>query len=214
MPFYAYIYSDPVTYVPFYVGRGSRDRAKAHMAPRGSHNAAMKAHINKLRIVNTKPLITIIETSTTQFASMLEVGLIKQFGRKSIGTGSLYNLTDGGEDCTGRIRTDEQKKKTSESLKAFYATNKCVKTQESIEKMKATKAKNPTGTGRWMNNGEKQTKVKEQDVESFIANGWKLGQIRGFCTEEYRAKLRAAAKAQWNKFKSAGNTSNFNKAKG
>ena len=213
MAFYAYIYSDPITYEQFYVGRGHGERAQAHMSPKGSHNKGVKSRITKLKLEGLKPIITIIETSTTQFASMLEVGLVKQFGRRSHGTGTLYNLTDGGEDSTGRVRTEEQKRKTSESLKKFYATHKCVKTQESIDKMKATKAKHPTGTGKWMNNGERQTKVELQYVKKFLDDGWVLGQFRNFCNDEYREKLRIAAKKQWAIFKSTGNTSNLIKIK-
>ncbi len=213
MAYYAYIYSDPVTYEHFYVGRGSRDRARSHMSPRGSHNAPMNSRIKKLKEVGLKPIVTVIETSTTQFASMLEIGLIKQFGRKSLGTGTLYNLTDGGEDLTGRIRTEEQKRKTSESLKKFYANVKYTVKPESIAKMKATKAKNPTGIGRWMNNGDRNIKVKPENVKSMEECGWVLGMLKKYCTDEYKTKLSNAAKKQWAAVKSVGHTGNLIKIK-
>jgi hypothetical protein len=173
----------------------------------------MNSRIKKLKEVGLKPIVTIIETSTTQFASMLEIGLIKQFGRKSLGTGTLYNLTDGGEDLTGRTRTVDQNKKTSESLKKFYANVKRTVTSETIEKIKATKAKRPTGTGRWMNNGERGKKVKLEDVAAMQDKGWVLGALRTFCTEEYKEKLRTAAKKQWATVKSTGHTGNLIKIK-
>lgn len=92
--YYAYIYSDPVTRVPFYVGKGSGRRAYVHTSR--CHNKRMKAKIEAIKLAGAKPIVNLIETSTNEFALMLEKGLVKLFGRKDIGTGSLYNLNDGG----------------------------------------------------------------------------------------------------------------------
>ena len=43
--------------------------------------------------------------------------MIALFGRKDLGTGILRNLTDGGEGASGRILTEETKKKIGEANK-------------------------------------------------------------------------------------------------
>ena len=213
MSFYAYIYTDPTTYIPFYVGRGQRDRAYTHLCPRGSHNKEVNSHILKLRENHLLPIVTIIETSTQEFASMLELGLVRKFGRKSLNKGSLYNLTDGGEFNYGHIHSQEHTRKISESLLKFYESNKCIKSPESIAKMKATKAKNPTGTGRWMYRDGLQTKIKPENVQSCLDAGWRLGVIGKYITEEYRNIIRQSATEQWAQVKSTGHTSSLIKIK-
>ena len=44
----------------------------------------------------------------------IEIDLIRKYGRKDLGTGSLCNLTDGGEGVLGLIVSDETKRKLSE----------------------------------------------------------------------------------------------------
>ena len=50
-------------------------------------------------------------------ACYIEVELIKKYGRVDLGTGSLVNLTNGGEGTTKKIVTQETRKKMSESRK-------------------------------------------------------------------------------------------------
>ena len=78
----------------------------------------------------------------------------------SFGTGHLnkQHRAKLSEIYSKRKRTEYSKKKTSETLKEYYKNYKQVITPEAIVKMKETKAKNPTGTGRWMNNGCLQKK--------------------------------------------------------
>ena len=68
--FYSYVYVDPRNDELFYVGKGKRDRAYAHL--KGSHNQLVERKINKIRATGQEPLVGIIETSTEEFAFMLE----------------------------------------------------------------------------------------------------------------------------------------------
>jgi hypothetical protein len=74
-------------------------------------------------------------------------------------------------------------------------------TPEKIAKMKETKAKNPTGTGKWMNDGNIQTKIKHENVDKYIEMGWKMGTLKKHITVEYREKLKVASINQWKKQK-------------
>lgn len=127
--YYAYIYSDPITNVPFYVGKGTDRRAYTHLNK--CHNLAVSNKIQKLKQQNLKPFIDIIETSTEEFAFMLEKGLVKQYGRVDLKTGTLFNFTDGGEFTgpkkgrpapnKGIKMSDAQKKKISDTKKGVNA---------------------------------------------------------------------------------------------
>jgi len=199
--YYAYIYTHPVSYAHLYVGKGTRDRATAHMSPRGSENGLLRKEISDLRKVGMKPIVTKIQTSTEEFAFMLERGLIKLFGRKDLGKGTLCNFSDGGDGPVNLVRSEEAKRKTSETLKTFYKTHVRVQTKESIDKIKASKKAKPTGTGKWINNGVVQTKCKIEELQDKLNNGWALGTLKKHITEEYRNKLKASAYKQWQRQK-------------
>lgn len=53
---------------------------------------------------------------TIEEACEIEVYLILFYGRKDLGTGTLVNMTNGGERNLGHIQTEEQKKKHSERM--------------------------------------------------------------------------------------------------
>lgn len=93
----------------FYVGIGYIVRSKS------------KNHRNKhwLNIVkNTEYEIQVLKTKITwEEAVELEKILISWYGRRDLNTGSLVNLTDGGEGSYGRVTTIETRLKMSEILK-------------------------------------------------------------------------------------------------
>ena len=127
--YYAYIYSDPVINLPFYVGKGTGRRAYQHLNK--CHNPAVHNKIQKLKRENLKPFIDVIETSTEEFAFMLEKGLVKQYGRVDLKTGSLFNFTEGGEFTgakkgrpapnKGTKLSEERKKQMSIRMKGINA---------------------------------------------------------------------------------------------
>lgn len=124
MTLYAYIYRDPTNAEPFYVGKGMGDRAYAHLRESQCHNKGVRYRIRKLKEVGLLPIVEVIETSTQEFAFMLERGLIKMFGRKNIKTGTLYNLTDGGEGPFNAKRSEETRRKMSNSKKRIATSIK------------------------------------------------------------------------------------------
>jgi hypothetical protein len=96
-----------------------------------------------------------------------------------------------GKSKIGVPRSEEVKLKISQSHLGIKQS------LESLEKMKATKKANPTGTGKWMNNGLIQKKIKLQDVDKYVDDGWSLGRLTNYITEEYRNNLSTAVKKQW-----------------
>lgn len=97
--FYSYLYIDPRTNKPFYVGKGKEDRCFQHLYRKDHCEFVHK--IRKMISENVEPIIHRIECSSEEAAFDLECGLIKVIGRKDKGKGPLLNLTDGGEGTSG-----------------------------------------------------------------------------------------------------------------
>ncbi len=96
---YAYNRSDGT---PYYIGKGKDDRAYEY-----------HRHIS---VPKNKAQIVFLEKNLSEEEAFVkEIELIAFHGRKNNGTGILRNLTDGGEGSSGRIPTDETRRKMSEA---------------------------------------------------------------------------------------------------
>jgi hypothetical protein len=90
---YAYLRKDKT---PYYIGKGKGKRAYCR-----KHSA----------FVPSKDRILILKKNLTEEEAFShEIYMISVFGRKDLGTGILYNLTDGGEGPSGYKYTEEQRK--------------------------------------------------------------------------------------------------------
>ena len=103
---YAYLREDGT---PYYVGKGGRtDRVKAkhHRVP-----------------VPPDERILFLKTGLTEEEAFRhEKYMIHVLGRKDLGTGMLWNFTDGGEGSTGYRHTVESRDKMSKALKGKKQT--------------------------------------------------------------------------------------------
>lgn len=128
---YVYIYYDPrkTPIEPIYIGKGIDDRMYHHVNKK-CHNPILERKLTKIKELGLEPIIEKIQDNLSdEDALKLEIELISKYGRIDLETGTLCNLTEGGEGSSGRIVSDETKKIWSEQRKgkkqteAQYAAN-------------------------------------------------------------------------------------------
>ncbi len=120
---YVYIYYDtrknPAE--PIYIGKGQGKRMSFHKTR--AKNPALKGKIAKMKELGLEPLIEkVVDNITHEEALKLEMELIAKYGRIDLGTGTLCNLTEGGEGTIGRIPSESTKKLWSEQRKGKKQT--------------------------------------------------------------------------------------------
>jgi len=155
--YYVYIYTDPsqpftgqygdivFQYEPFYVGLGKNNRYLSHLLTKNRKRDTNKHKVHKIEKLlamgyDLKQFIVMAEQGLTkQEAIYLEKFFIAQIGRRSEGTGSLVNLTAGGEGTVGFPITDAFREKIRKVQKGTK------RSPETKEKFKLSKlgAKNP-----------------------------------------------------------------------
>lgn len=110
---------------PFYIGIG-RTRNYERAFRKTSRNKFWKNIVSK----TTYSVEILYECETLEEINSKEVEFIKLYGRKDLGTGSLVNLTDGGDGTVGIKKTLEQRKAISERNTGYKHT------AEAIEKIR------------------------------------------------------------------------------
>ena len=89
--FCVYVYTNPVTNLPFYVGKGSGLRHKVHL--KKSHNEGVNGVISELRELNVEPRVDVVlKTDNEEVAYDVEYHLITSYGLSSEG-GILCNVS-------------------------------------------------------------------------------------------------------------------------
>jgi hypothetical protein len=114
MKFYVYILRDPrpdKDLQPIYVGKGKGARARTHWRDADDHyNPLMRRVLTRIKNLSLKPTIEIVRRFEVEAdAFQLEIELIAKYGRRDLATGTLCNLTDGGEGGSGHIATESQR---------------------------------------------------------------------------------------------------------
>ena len=95
---YAYLRRDGT---PYYIGKGKGRRIT------GPHTVSIPKDLTRIVMLETNLL--------EKDAIDIEIKLIKQYGRKDLGTGILHNRTDGGDGISGYAHTDVAKQKISKA---------------------------------------------------------------------------------------------------
>lgn len=107
--FYIYLHKTADTLETFYVGKGKDNRAWSIQGRSKFWNRVKERHGLIVELVSTG--------LSEQDAFSKEKELIKFYGRRDRGEGSLVNLTDGGEGVSGLIWSDENRAKFKEFFK-------------------------------------------------------------------------------------------------
>lgn len=96
---------------PFYIGIGTK--YQRHKYNHSRANAIHSANCIWLKIIakSEYEVEILMESDNYEFIKQKEVEFIKLYGRIDLGTGTLANLTDGGEGIVGNICTEERKQK-------------------------------------------------------------------------------------------------------
>lgn len=116
--FYVYIYQDPITNLPFYIGKGQKYRAHKHRHQ--SHNRPLQMKIRSLEKSGNPPVIMILPMPSEEDAFAYEELFISIYGKRIDGSGSLFNISDGGcktVGFSGRKHSEESRRKISEALR-------------------------------------------------------------------------------------------------
>lgn len=164
MSYYVYAYLDPrkksnydydivcFSHEPFYIGRGTRERYKAHLqsAIKKENIPVRNAKLNKIKKLirlHKEPIIQIVKDHLSfEDANKLEISLIKKIGRINgrRKQGPLTNLTDGGEgllsiDRRGVKNPFYGKKLTNEHKQKIIESNKTrIVSEETKEKIRSS----------------------------------------------------------------------------
>jgi len=89
---------------PYYIGKGRGKRAFDKWG-------------RNVRVPSKDRILFLKTNLTEQEAFKHEIYMIALYGRKDLGTGILWNFTDGGEGTSGIVFTEEACRKISESKK-------------------------------------------------------------------------------------------------
>jgi hypothetical protein len=101
--FYTYAYLRK-NRTPYYIGKGE------------GYRAYNKNH-NQIFVPPKNRIIFLKKNILEEDAFKHEIYMIAVFGRKDLGTGILHNKTNGGDGASGRVPTENQKRKQSEKMK-------------------------------------------------------------------------------------------------
>ena len=189
--FYVYVYRDPrlsKNNQPVYVGKGAGDRDLSHWS-RGSHNKPFQdfiSHLKQRGLVATCQRVFETEDEAEAFAK--EIELIALYGRRNLKTGTLFNLTDGGEGGSGTIKT---------------AAHKAVDKYNSIKNWKdpAYQEKVAAGQRKAQGTPEARSRKSVNSTEAWadpaIITKRQTGIKRARNTAASKNKTSKQAKAQW-----------------
>ena len=186
--FYTYIYRDPrptKMRQPVYVGKGQGRRAWQHWEKRRYHNTAFNNFLTLLRREGLEPIIEIVQDGLEEAEAFFEeIRLIALYGRRDLKTGSLFNLTDGGEGFAGALRTPEWRA----NISAAHSTPER-KSAQSISTSACW------ANDAWRENAVEKIRVALKDPEVIARR--EAGKAAFIHTDAFRETMSAATSKMW-----------------
>lgn len=118
--FYVYAYRDPTRNLEYiYVGKGQKQRHLDHLNRTDKHPFVQR--LQKMKRSGVEPVIEFLCMDVNEeLAFLVEEEAILKFGRKDLKTGTLLNLTAGGEGVSSWIATPEYCAKMSAHTKSLW----------------------------------------------------------------------------------------------
>jgi hypothetical protein len=170
--YYTYAYISKKTNLPYYIGKGVKNRMYV------SHR---KHGITTPRDIGQ---IVVLEEGLTEIGALaLERRYIEWYGRKNTKTGILHNKTDGGETPIGHVKTLETIEKHRVQLKGRPCWTNGERSVRSWECPGAGWTRGNAQNGKkWWNDGVSEMWCKECPA------GWNRGRL-----EKMREHLKSIA---------------------
>lgn len=144
----------------------------------------------------------IIVAEGKEYLDLLEINAIKAFDCIAP---KGFNIRTGGNTST--FGSDTRKKMSNKRIEYFAnpANREAIKAARAKQVIPAeayAKRSLKTAGMKWMNDGVKNCRVYPADIDTKLRQGFIMGRLKNYVTEEYRNKLSQGAFNQWNKVKS------------
>jgi len=179
--FYVYMYVNPQTKKPFYVGKGVGSRAWSYTGH--NHNKWVTSKINKLQKegYTCDDFVIIMEKNLTEDeAFKKEELLINQYGKKMNG-GILFNVNDGGKQPPNRKGTTfKMPKQAIEKIKKSWTYER----RQKMSNYSKNYVRNKDWCSRISESKRKYTFDKEL-FEHYVINNVKLKDILSLMNTTY-----------------------------
>jgi hypothetical protein len=223
--FYAYLYIDPSRThprvsegEPIYVGKGTKQRAWAHLGRTDRHPFTNR--LKSLKKKGIEPIIKFLAQGIDEeLAILVEQEAINLYGRKDLGLGPLLNLTDGGEGMANPTESTRQKlraavKNASPETIEKWRQGSLRFHQDPAKRARYLEGRKKTFTEEWRQNNAKSQveRFKDPEKKQRLIEGQRRGQNRpevkakniAMITEvhnrpEVKASKSAKMKAYWAK---------------
>lgn len=114
--FFTYLYKDPKTDTWRYVGQGKNKRPFEHFSKRSDTQLSRMLKKGIKEGFNPQPIL--ISAVSSDDAKEMEILLITMLGREDLGLGTLFNKTDGGDGCIGRVPLQSELDNRSKTLRS------------------------------------------------------------------------------------------------